>query len=213
MPQKRNPRPLDKVRLLASGVVGSAQTVTLNAHNTNSGMNDYRPETQVLHTMWQARAMYTAYVAVMTHLFVDRQRALEEVEADYSTMTEVADVLLREADVPFRIGYYYASALTRHGRAAGKRPQELSDDELASLYLESTDQELPVDVAVIRRAMDPTAMVGGRRGAGGPQADEVQRMLARHNQSLDTQFEWLDGARKQLTDSAVKLQRNFLKIQ
>jgi argininosuccinate lyase len=38
MPQKRNPRPLDAVRVHASTVVGSAQTVTLKpARNTNFG--------------------------------------------------------------------------------------------------------------------------------------------------------------------------------
>ncbi|MDH3351690.1 MAG: lyase family protein, partial [Gammaproteobacteria bacterium] len=78
MPQKRNPRPLDRVRLLATAVVGSAHTVTLNAHNTNSGMNDYRPGTEALHTAEQAREMFRAYVDVMTHLIVDKDRALEE---------------------------------------------------------------------------------------------------------------------------------------
>ena len=212
MPQKRNPRPLDEVRLLATGVVGSAQTVTLNAHNTNSGMHDYRPGTQVLETASKARAMYAAYVRVMTHLDIDKKRALAEVNADYSTMTEVADVLLREADVPFRVGYYYASALTSYGRSAGKRPKELSDAELANLYQESTGEELPVDVTVIRQATDPTAMIGGRRGGGGPQPVEVRRMLVRHNQSLKAELEWLDAARQRLDDSAARLQRNFLEL-
>lgn len=212
MPQKRNPRPLDAVRLLATSVVGSAQTVTLNAHNTNSGMNDYRPATQALHTAAQAQAMYGAYVSVMTHLVIDKDRALEEVDSDYSTTTEIADVLLRDANVPFRIGHHYASELTSYGRAAGKRPKELSDEELSLLYTESTGDDLPLDVAVIRQAMDPAAMVQGRSGIGGPQSQEVVRMLARHNRSLEAGFEWLNGSRSHLVDSAAGLERNFLQL-
>ena len=212
MPQKRNPRPLDVVRLLATSVVGSAHTVTLNAHNTNSGMNDYRPGAQALHTARQAQAMYEAYVSVMTHLIIDEARALDEVDSDYSTMTEVADVLLREASVPFRIGHHYASELTGYGRAAGKRPKDLRDDELLALYKASTGQDLPLDVDVIRRAMDPAAMVEGRNGLGGPQRNEVLRMLTQHNGSLEAELKWLQASRKRLVDSAQGLERNFLQL-
>ena len=213
MPQKRNPRPLDAVRLLATAVVGSAHTVTLNAHNTNSGMNDYRPGSQARDTASKAQAMYAAYVKVMTNLAVDRERALQEVETDYSTMTEVADVLLRHADVPFRVGHHYASELTTYGRANGKRPKDLTDDELLQVYEESIGEQVPVDVALIREAMDPAAMVRNRKGLGGPQQGEVLRMLARHNASLAANRAWLDASRQHLQHSAAALEQAFAELQ
>ena len=213
MPQKRNPRPLDAVRVHASTVVGSAQTVTLNAHNTMSGMFDYRPVTQTLATAAETRAMYTDYVLVLSNLVVDKARALEEVDSGYSTMTEVADTLLREAEVPFRVAHHYASELTAYGRAAGKRPKDLTDDELLRIYAESIGEEMPVEVAVIRRAMNPLAMVLGRRGLGGPQPDEVLRMLTERNQSLQADRDWLDAERAQLQDSLQALEQSFAEIE
>jgi argininosuccinate lyase len=212
MPQKRNPRPLDEVRLLASGVVGGAQQVSLNAHNTMSGMNDYRPASQALEAAAKARDMYAAYARVIGSLVVDAARALEEVNADYSTMTEVADVLLRDAEVPFRIGHHYASELTTYGRRAGKRPIDLSDDELARLYVEATGDELPVGVEVIRAALDPKAMVSARRGLGGPQPEEVLRMMEDHLQSLETEQIWLDAARDQIEAALDELEARFLRL-
>lgn len=213
MPQKRNPRPLDRVRSLATSVIGSAHTVTLNAHNTMSGMNDYRPGSQALHTAAQAREMYTRYGAVLSHLYIDKARAVEEVDMDYSTMTEVADALLREAEVPFRVGHHYASELTSYGRAAGKLPKELTDDELMRIYLATTGDELPVDVALIRQAMDPTAMVRNRQGLGGPQESEVLRMLAEHNASLESAYAWLEASRGRLADASHRLRRKFGELQ
>jgi argininosuccinate lyase len=209
MPQKRNPRPLDEVRLLASAVVSGAHGVTLNAHNTNSGMNDYRPATQTLLVAARAREMYAAYVRVMTNLIVDAGRALEEIDRDYSTMTEVADVLLREAEVPFRIGHHYASKLTTYGRGSGKHPKELTDTELVELYRESVGGELPVDVAVIRAAMDPAVMVRERKGLGGPQPAEVERMLARRAAALGESTRWLAASRDRLSAAARKRQAAF----
>lgn len=212
MPQKRNPRPLDEVRLLATGVVGNAQLVTLNAHNTMSGMNDYRPASQALETAAGARAMYAAYARVIGSLVVDEARALEEINADYSTMTEVADVLLRDAGVPFRIAHHYASELTTYGRRAGKRPVDLTNEELVGLYEESTGNELPVGVDVIRAALDPKAMVGARRGLGGPQPAEVLRMLEDHNESLETEYTWVAASREQLDSALAELERRYSRL-
>lgn len=213
MPQKRNPRPLDAVRSLATAVVSSAHTVTLNAHNTNSGMNDYRPGTQAQDAANKAQAMYVSYVDVMNNLIINRERALQEVEIDYSTMTEVADVLLRHADVPFRTGHHYASELTTFGRANGKRPKDLTSEELLHIYKESIGEELPVEIELIRQAMDPAAMVRGRKGLGGPQEAEVLRMLARHNDSLASGLAWLDASRSHLQDSTATLELAFAELE
>jgi argininosuccinate lyase len=209
MPQKRNPRPLDAVRLRATEVVGSAHLVTLNAHNTNSGMNDYRPGTKTQYTAAVANEMYSRYAAVLDSLVVDKRRALDEVDIDYSTMTEVADVLLREADIAFRLGHHYASELTTYGRLHGKRPKDISDEELLHIYQESMGTDLPVDVSLIRQAMDPLAMVNQRRGLGGPQPAEVLRMLAEHSESLEAELLWLESSRKHLEDSSAALNETF----
>ena len=68
MPQKRNPSALEQLRRLSSTVIGDAQTVFLIAHNTNSGMTDYRSGAQLLETLAKAA---TDVRAVRRH----RQRA------------------------------------------------------------------------------------------------------------------------------------------
>ena len=113
--------------------------------------------------------MYTLYADVVTGLHVNPRRSLAEVDADYATMTEVADTLLRHAEVPFRVGHHYASEITEYGRAHGTRPKDLTADELRHLYEEAYGEPLPVDVELIQAALDPEEMVASRRGRGGPQ--------------------------------------------
>ena len=173
----------------------------LYAHNTNTGMNDYRDGSQALQTAAHAGEMYRRYVDVIKHLVVSPERALHEIDADYSTMTEVADVLLREANVAFREGHHYASALTTLGRAQGKRPEDLTDDDLLQTWREVAHGELPL--ASIREAMDPQQMVSARRGLGGPQPAEVRRMLDLHNDDLEHSRAWLAASRQRLTDAAT----------
>ena len=209
MPQKRNPIALERLRQVASTVLGDAQTVFLTAHNTSTGMIDYRGADQVLETAEKARRMYALYADVVAGLVVDPARSLAEVDADYATMTEVADTLLRHAEVPFREGHHYASELTEYGRAHGKRPKELTAEELLHVYEETYGEPLPVSVDRIREALDPEEMVAGRRGLGGPQPAETERMLREGRQRLDGGRRWLGGARGALQEAETALEAAF----
>ena len=209
MPQKRNPRPLDRVRSQASKVLGGAQTEMLLAHNTNTGMHDYRDIAPIMELAEDAALMYRRYERLIGLLRIDRERALEELRRGYSTMTEVADMLVREAGVPFRTAHRYASALTDHGRANRRSPDSLTDEELRTVYRETTGTRLPVPVETLRRAMDPVAMLADRKGFGGPQAAEVQRMLGGHRESLAADREWLGQVNEQLLAAFLILHAEF----
>ncbi len=209
MPQKRNPIILERLRQIASTVLGDAQTAFLTAHNTSTGMIDYRGAGQTLETAEKARQMYDLYATVVSGLEVDPARSLAEVDADYATMTEVADTLLRHADIPFRVGHHYASELTEYGRSRGKRPKELTAEELLHIYEETYGEPLPVSVDRIREALDPEAMVAGRRGLGGPQPEETRRMVREGRSRLNASHGWLEGARGALADAETALESAF----
>ena len=212
MPQKRNPRPLDRVRSQASRVLGGAQTEMLLAHNTNTGMHDYRDIAPLMELADKARLMYRRYERLFGLLRIDRDRALEELQRGYSTMTEVADMLVREAGLPFRTAHGYASALTDYGRAHRRSPDSLTDEELQKIYRETIGGRLPVPMETLRRAMDPVAMLADRRGSGGPQAAEVQRMLGRHAESLAADRQWLGKANGDLLAAFLELHTAFAEI-
>ena len=212
MPQKRNPGVLARLRRLASTVIGDAQTVFLAAHNTSTGMADYRDAARLLETAAEAAEMYRLYADVVNGLRVDPVRSLAEVDADYATMTEVADTLLRHAGVPFRAGHHYASEITEYGRARGKRPKDLTADELRRLYEEAAGEPLPLDTALVQAALDPERMVAGRRGLGGPQPAEVARMLREGRTRVDASRVWLRGTRGRLAEAQSALQAAFERL-
>lgn len=209
MPQKRNPRPLDRVRSQASKVLGGVQTQMLLAHNTNTGMHDYRDIAPIIELAEDAQRMYRRYERLIGLLRIDRERALEELRRGFSTMTEVADTLVREAGLPFRTAHRFASALTDYGRANRLRPESLSDEELETIYRETMGGRLPVSIEKLRRAMDPAAMLADRKGLGGPQAQEVRRMLDSHRESLAKDRAWLGRANEDLLAASLELHEAF----
>ena len=109
MPQKRNPTGLVELRQQASTIVGQAMTYTVQSHNVTQGMEDYKMDTPSQVLKASAR-MCGALVGLMKALAFDEARALDEVNAEYSTTTELADTLAARGGravpggTPFRVG-------------------------------------------------------------------------------------------------------------
>lgn len=212
MPQKRNPGIIERLRYTSSAVVADAQGVWMVSHNTPVGdVGDVRANLLRRATMatGAARRMYEALQGITKELEVRPERTLAEVEADYSTMTELADTLLREAGVPFRDGHHLASELTTYGRTHGKRPKDLSFQEVSRVYQESMNRQIPITEAQFRNGVDPRHMVGSRRGKGGPQPDEVRRMLADHRRRVGETKTWLASEKKRLAAAYAALETAF----
>ncbi len=217
MPQKRNPYALNILRLQASTVVGDAQTVIIQGHNVTPGMPDYKRET-VQKTVEEASEMFRELSRVIDGLVIDPVRALAEVNADYSTTTELADVLQREADVPFRVGHHFASELVNFGRANRLKPSEIPYADAVRIYAEAgakyelKDSKLPLGENRFRTALTPENMVNGSLGMGGPQPAEVRRMLAGRRQRLTADQDWATMQREELAAASAKLSRAFTEL-
>ncbi|MGV3627197.1 MAG: argininosuccinate lyase [Betaproteobacteria bacterium] len=188
MPQKRNPAALEQLRAQSSILLSEMQTMTWVSHNNRPGMFDYRMYDPV--PAGRALQVFKLFKQVVDALVVNKARALEEVQADYSTTTEIADALLQRAEVPFRTGHHFASKLTDFGRGKGLKLQEIPFAEVARIYEEQAKAKLPLSEQEFREVISAEYMVFGRNGAGGPQTTEVRRMLSASGEAIQT-----DGTR------------------
>jgi argininosuccinate lyase len=210
MPQKRNPAALEQLRAQASIMLGEMQTVFLIAHNNRTGMFDYRrydpvpsaTPLQVLRLLQQ----------VVDGIVVNPERARAEVDADYSTTTEIADALAQKAGVPFRIGHHFASKLTDYGRGKGLKLGDIPHADAARIYEADAKQTLPLGEADFRRAISADYMVFGRRGIGGPQPAEVKRMLAAEREKVTADLAWASACTERLARAESALDQAFAGI-
>lgn len=222
MPQKRNPKGLIVLRAHASKLIGMAQAFFLTAHNVQPGMSDYKPliidprgSHPPVDVLRELGTLFKDFQALVDVLKLDERRALEEVQSDYSTTTELADVLQRDAGVPFRIGHEFASDLVSYGRAHGCTPADLPYEAAQRIYAaimhkqDSSQQSLPLSEAAFRQALCAEHMVASARGTGGPQAAEVRRMLDITCKSLEEDEHWLSGEWARLEAATGRLDEAF----
>ncbi len=217
MPQKRNPNALHNVRVLGSEVLGIATTYLFKAHNVPHGLSDYKGS-EPQNALNREEQMLNQLAAVVKELNFNAKRALDEVNDDYSTTTELADILQRDADVPFRVGHHFASELVNYGRANRLRPAEIPYDQAKSIYTEAAktykleNAQLPLSESQFRKSLTPENMVQSARVIGGPQPAEVARMLAAAQLRLKADREWLAGVEKKLEEAQKNLDASFAQL-
>jgi argininosuccinate lyase len=214
MPQKRNPYVLNRIRLMASDVVGGVVTFQFEGHNVSPGMPDYKRD-QVEKTLDLTSQSFDLVTDMLGNLIIDKKRALAEVDADYSTTTELADTLQRESDVPFRVGHHFASDLVTYGRVNKLKPAEIPFDQVQSIYGKALqafnlgDARFPLTEERFRTVLTAQNMVDVSKGLGGPQRAEVERMLGEEKTRLKADQDWLTQQRQKLAQAQVNLDKAF----
>lgn len=207
MPQKRNPVALTNLRHEASSIVGAMNTTFLLAHNTNTGMYDYRRPNAI--PAFEAAALYRLLADIVGGIVVNPPRALVEIDAEYSTMTEVADFLMLKAAVPFRNGHHFAAELAKFGRSRGLAPSQIPYAEAQRIYKQDTGRDLPLSEAEFRLALSAEYMVRSRKGIGGTQPEEIRRMLTGARDALREDRDWSEAQKKRLAAAQAMLEASF----
>jgi argininosuccinate lyase len=215
MPQKRNPGLIMQARMAASDVVGLSEAVVIRAHNVTSGMVDYKFEFEDLGLFPRAIKMINAADVVFEALVVNKPRAREELESDWTSTMNLAEWLLQAHQIPFRVGHGFASQMVSYARPLDLTPKTIPFDVVTDLFakaLTTYDQParpFPMSENEFREVMSPEWIVMHTKGVGGPQPAETERMLKAAQQRLDAARTWLSEKRNRLANADAALDKAF----
>jgi argininosuccinate lyase len=212
MPQKRNPVALEHARAIASKAFGQAQAILTAVHNTPFGdIVDTEDDLQPLvSAMFRdgTRSVRLVAAAMETAQF-DAARLGAKAADGWTTLTELADTLTRERDVPFRTAHTIAGRLV----AARERDPQSS---LASLLADVSGALLPSPLtytdAELADVLSPRRFVNVRTTYGGPAPAETARAATASRAMLAADRGWhsatvdaLKAAEGRLADRAAAL--------
>lgn len=217
MPQKRNPGLLNNTRQDASTAVTLAMGVVIQMHNITPGMGDPKEVKANRAMVDSAITALKDWDRVMNALVIDPERALEELNSDWTASQELADVLMRKYKLPFRVGHHFASEVVDYAKAKDIKPLAFPYAQARRIYAEAVKgstypAELPMSEAEFKATLDPAAIIKNRASVGGPQPAEMQRMLAASAQKLAQQGDWVKEKRSRINGSLARLDGDFAKL-
>lgn len=207
MPQKRNPVPIEHARLLCSLAAGRAETALGVIHNTPfTDMNDAEGEVQgACHAAFSdAGRALRLITGLIRAVRVDESRVRSNLDRSCATITELADSLVREEGLSFRLAHEIAGRVARSVVASGK---VLADAYPA--FLEAFEaialRGANLPEARFRQIVSPENFVAVRVLEGGPAEAPMQVALVTYREALGV-FE----AEAAATASREKTQRRAL---
>ncbi len=190
MPQKRNPVVLEHARAIASKAFGQAQAIFTCVHNTPFGdIVDTEDDLQPLvFSMFRdaTRAIRVVAAAMATAEFDAVQ--LEARAGDgWTTLTELADTLARDHNMPFRTAHAISGRLIAAREREPQRP-------IGELLAEASDGVLNYSDAAVQAILSPRHFVNVRRTLGGPAPEETARAAEVSQKQLEADEAWRDGS-------------------
>ncbi len=208
MPQKRNPVVLEHLRARISRMMAQAQGITLQCHNIPFGdTQDIEDEIIPLlfGSLETATEVLRLYGAVIDTLGVNVEHLRLRAGAGFTTVTELADTLARECDLPFRQAHGVVSALVNYAQENAIPPGQLSAKMLRDVAAERLDLQLELSEAQMARALDPHAFVAARVVPGGAAPEATAAVLDAQTEALRHDRGWLSDTRASLSAAEQRL--------
>jgi argininosuccinate lyase len=205
MPQKRNPVALEHARGIGSQAVGQAQAIITSVHNTPFGdINDTEDDLQPLIASMYRDA--TRMVAIVAAALKDAQFDVARMEAlageGGTTITELADTLARDHDLPFGTAHKIAGRVIR---ARNDQPSARMSELLAAASREVLGAPLEYDDAALDRVLSPRHFVEIRKTHGGPAPERTTEAIAHSRALMAADDAWWKERRDALQAAAARL--------
>ena len=216
MPQKRNPVALEHLRARISRMLALAQGIVLQCHNIPFGdTQDIEDEIMPLlfGSLETAREILQLYAALIDTLEVQVDHLRERATDGFTTVTELADALVRDCGLPFRGAHSVVSALVTYATEENLAPDDLRVEMLIRLARERLGIELRLSREAFQRALDPRAFVEGRALPGGAAPGATAEVLTAQGERSDEDLQWLEDARMKLAAAERELQAAVLHLQ
>ena len=180
MPQKRNPVVLEHLRARLSRLLGQAQTLVTQCHNIPYGdTQDIEDEIEVtlFGSLETALDILELYETVFATLSLNMGYLEAQAAAGFTTVTELADALVREHKLPFRSAHHIVSRLVNRALAEGLDTAAVTDEMLIEISAEVLGTPLSVAPGFVQSALDARSFVQQRQTEGGVGAEPTANLL------------------------------------
>jgi len=178
MPQKKNPDAAELVRGHAGRITGCVVSLMVTMKGLplaySKDMQDDKPP------VFEAAGLLGLSIAAMTGMVADAEfrtdRMLQAAELGYATATDLADWLVRQANIPFREAHHITGAAVKLAESTGVALDALSLEELQAI-----DGRIGEGVF---SALSVEASVAARASHGGTAPAEVRKRIAAAREAL-----------------------------
>jgi argininosuccinate lyase len=196
MPQKKNPVALEHIRAAAAMVQGSLAAALGCAKNTPfADVNDAVTAVNepVLDAALRTRRILALLAEVLEGLELRAERMARAAAEGFGSATELADVIVRETGMSFRMAHNVVAAVVRDAVEAGRIAEAIRSADLDAAAKALFGYALGISEEAVAQALDPGRNVAVRTVLGGPAPANMAAMGAARLRALATDRESVEA--------------------
>lgn len=197
-PQKKNPTALEAVKFAAGEAVNWMGSVLATFRAEGTGDIMMREVPQIDRAFETVTGSLRLLTAALKSISIDTRRMREFADANWSTSTNLADLMVREGGYSFRAAHNIVARLVRLALARDVPASEvtgaLADEAARELRL----PEPKLSDAAMRASLDVASFAEGRISEGGIGPAQTHGLIAEERVSLQRSIAWLAAEKKAL---------------
>lgn len=187
MPQKRNPVPVEHLRLISSLGAGHCATIINIMHNTPfTDMNDSEGEVQIAgySAFKTAERGLSLLAGLVGAVQIDEERVRRHIDKSCITITELADSLVRAEGISFRQAHGVSGVLARHVVDSASALSQVKFETFVTAFNDQLGRAPNLGESDFRRLLTPEHFIAVRERPGGPAAPALGASLDGYRATL-----------------------------
>ncbi len=208
MPQKKNPQATEHVKGLAAKVTGALTTALACSKNTSlADVNDgvtalNEPVLEAVDMTCNALRIMDGVITTTT---IKPARMLHLAEIGFGSATELADVIVRETGLSFRMAHNIVGFVVRETLEAGKTALAITAADLDRASESLFGHKLGITSEIVEKSLNPMENIKLRTITGGPAPGTVQDMVHRRRMRLMHDVNTVAGVERRVADATARL--------
>lgn len=202
MPQKKNPDALELMRAKAGVAIGNLVSVLTIMKGLPSSYNLDLQE--ITPKLWDTIDELDSSLKLMARIIAGsriRADSAQEMVDEFTTFTELANVLTRNHGIAFRTAHKIVASLTKALYESSLSVKDVSPQLIARIGRECAGLDIRMREDEIRGALDPKAFVASHSVTGGPSPNSVSKMIEERKDQLQRLREGIQEREDRLADA------------
>jgi argininosuccinate lyase len=190
MPQKKNPDVAEIVRAKTAALYGELVTIlTILKALPQSYNRDLQEVTPHLwHAVDTGHSMLNITADMLSTMEFNQERGAELAQSNFSTATELADLMVKEKKIPFRVAHQIVGRAVTEALQKGIKPGEIDSEFLDKISGDITGETLQLNDELVIKALDPYEVIKSRKIIGGPSPEVVEEDISKLKDFVESEL-------------------------
>lgn len=209
MPQKKNPVVLEYLRGRTAHLIGltsGAFTTVKSTHFTHTGDSSRDTSKSCWDSCEESLKCLDLVRLMVEQVEPNQVRMHSRASEDFSTVTDLADLLVRRANASFRDAHHIIGAVVRQALDQGLSAQGITPNMITAAASEQLGRPVQLDDGDIAACLDPVTNVAARRSLGGPAPDGVLDRIAAQRRVLRQKAKEVEAIDRRIGEARELLQ-------